>query len=211
MCVKKCTRSHIQTDYKCLIVLSAAKILVHIVSLCRFSYCQTIHRKGVNRVKHLFWVFISILCWRGESPLHLLALEGNLKVQTFIQILYMNESRWNRQKKQKKQQTGVVFSIVWSSCFWSTQTCTEPYYTVLGLDFKNIRIIKIYSCRHVPGIPSITSALRSKHVLTNLALYALGRRQTTLYSVGWLHYGSSPQMTIHWSQRGKSLEKRGHT
>lgn len=57
----------------------------------------------------------------------------------------------------------------------------------------------------MPAIASITSALCTESLLTNLALYELGRRQTTLYSMGRSHYGSSPQMTIHWSHRGKTL------
>lgn len=75
--------------------------------------------------------------------------------------------------------------------------CVLLYYTVLWLDLKDIGIIKLYSRCHMPGIASITSALCTETVLTNLALYALGHRQTALYSVGWSHYGSSPQMTIH--------------
>ena len=75
--------------------------------------------------------------------------------------------------------------------------CALLYYTVLRLDLKNIGIIKVYSRCHMPGIASITSALCTETALTNLGLYALGRRQTALYSVGRSHYGSSPQMTIY--------------
>lgn len=62
----------------------------------------------------------------------------------------------------------------------------------------------------MPGIASITSALCGETALTNQGLYALGRRQTALYSMGRSHYRSSPQMTIRWSYREKVLaEKKG--
>lgn len=118
---------------------------------------------------------------------------------------------WTQIKWRKKKKSKMVFRLLWSSCFWSAQNLFALHkaaYTVLRLDMKNIWVIKLYSGCHMPGIASITSALRKETALTNQALYALGRRQTALYSVGRSHYGSSPQMTIHWSHRGKALGKR---
>lgn len=101
----------------------------------------------------------------------------------------------------------VLFGALRTCC-----RCTLLYYTVLWLDRKNIWVIKLYSGCHMPGIASVTSALCRETALTNQGLYALGRRQTALYSPGWSHYGSSPQKTIHGSYREKGFgggEKKG--
>lgn len=129
---------------------------------------------------------ISIYCTREQTG-------TALHEEVWTQI------KWKYQRRLLDYYDQVVFGALQTCCH-----CTLLYYTVLWLDLKNIWVIKLYSGCHMPGIASITSALCRETALTNQGLYALGRRQTALYSMGWSHYGSSPQMTIHWSYREKA-------
>lgn len=120
------------------------------------------------------------------------------------------QRKWNM-KADQLEIWKMVFGLLWSSCFWRAQNLFALHAVVLYSSAAGCE--KHLNNKSLQWLPYawyslITSALCRETALTNQAFYALGRRQTALYSMGRSHYGSSPQMTIHWSYRGGKAGKK---